>query len=513
MAGLSDITNIVVLMFENRSFDNIFGTMHPYGSIWSGYRFEGVTCGTTPTDTGPWTEQLMAWTSELITTPNPDPGEILQDVNMQLFGSTQKGPPWPSTQSLGTPPMNGFVKNYTLKSDASGPLEHEVPRKRRWGPPGYPGKGTYAVGSDIMHCFRFGNLGVSSLLAQLYAVSDMWFASAPTQTYPNRMYAHCGTTWSADVFGHYKEYYDDWDMLDLDSRTNSIFQEIDRQAANNKLPAHAKAPYWKVYYPKKAGSFSISDGLLRYLRGSAQVVDISELASDARAGTLPLYSFIEPPYGMPNPDAGDIPLDASYHPPYDVIQGEYFLGKVYQTLFDPANPAWKTTLLIVVFDEHGGTYDHVPPPEAPLPSAGAYELNGKHIPANPGAAPFDRYGVRVPALLISSQIVPGTLFRGSQPAAGNKPPYLDHTSIIRTVFDWLFGDGVLSLTNRDKNAPTVAGVLTQPPGTNRGLAESGFQNLPQPQPIQWSATDLADLRDADPFRLNREEAERRRRER
>jgi len=136
MAGLSSITNIVVLMFENRSFDNIFGNLYVNGSTVNGYSFEGVTAGTEPNDSKPWTDvQPVLWNDEMITTPNPDPGEIFQDVNMQLFGSTQDGPPWPSASSLGTPPMNGFVNNYTLQSDPNGPLSSEVPRKRSWGPP------------------------------------------------------------------------------------------------------------------------------------------------------------------------------------------------------------------------------------------------------------------------------------------------------------------------------------------------------------------------------------------
>lgn len=513
MAGLNSITNIVVLMFENRSFDNIFGYLYPNGSTVNGYSFEGVPLSIKPSDSEPWTDvQPVQWNDEMITTPNPDPGEIFQDVNMQLFGSTQDGPPWPSASSLGTPPMNGFVTNYTLQSDPDGPLSLEVPRRRSWGPPGYPGAGTDAVGSDIMHCFNFGTLPVSTMLATQYAVSDQWFASVPTQTYPNRMYAHCATTWSEDLLGNYKEYYDDSDMLVLESVTNSIFQELDAQGTAGNLP-NATAPYWKVYYPKNAGSFSISEKLLDYLSGSSQVVDISELAADALAGSLPLYSFIEPPYGLPDPDIGHIPIDSSYHPPYDVLQGEQFLQQVYLTLFDPSNnPDWETTLLIVTFDEHGGTYDHISPPPAPLPNAAAYTLDGNDVPANQSAPPFDRYGVRVPALLISSQIAPGTLFRASNAASGNNPAsYLDHTSIMRTVFDWQFGTGAVSLTNRDQSAPNVAAVLTEATGTNTGIAASVLQAISWPPPIKSSADDLTALRAADPFTRMREAMKRQRR--
>ena len=150
MSGsLSSITNVVVLMFENRSFDNIFGALYPNTYQNNGYTFDGVTPSTTVSDTAPWTDAGTGpvWNDEVITSPNPDPGEIFQDVNMQLFGSTQAGPPWPSAASLGTPTMSGFVSNYTITSDPDGRLLGDtIPRTRSWGPSGYPGAGTDAVG-------------------------------------------------------------------------------------------------------------------------------------------------------------------------------------------------------------------------------------------------------------------------------------------------------------------------------------------------------------------------------
>ena len=120
--------------------------------------------------------------------------------------------------------------------------------------------------------------------------------------------------------------------------------------------------------------------------------------------------------------------------------------------------------------------------------------------------------MRVPALLISSQIAPGTLFRASNAASGNNPAsYLDHTSIMRTVFDWLFGTGAVSLTNRDQSAPNVAAVLTEATGTNAGIAASALQAISWPPPIKSSADDLAALRAADPFTRRREEMKRRQR--
>ena len=102
-------------------------------------------------------------------------------------------------------------------------------------------------------------------------------------------------------------------------------------------------------------------------------------------------------------------------------------------------PGWDQTLLIVTYDEHGGCYDHVPPPSGAIPpdqAIGEYGFD------------FTRFGVRVPAVLVSPLIAAGTVFRVP---AGSMP--LDHTSILKTVETrW----GLPSLTARDAAAPDVA---------------------------------------------------------
>jgi len=106
-------------------------------------------------------------------------------------------------------------------------------------------------------------------------------------------------------------------------------------------------------------------------------------------------------------------------------------------------PAWKETLLIITYDEHGGCYDHVPPPSGAVPpdnSVGEYGFD------------FTRFGVRVPTVLVSPLIPPGVVFRvppGAMP--------FDHTSILKTIENrW----GVPALTARDAAAPDVGDALT-----------------------------------------------------
>ena len=114
--------------------------------------------------------------------------------------------------------------------------------------------------------------------------------------------------------------------------------------------------------------------------------------------------------------AGPRPATAST-PNYDVALGEQLIHDVYQAV--RGGPGWPQTLLVITYDEHGGCYDHVPPPSGATPpdsNAGEFGFD------------FTRFGVRVPAVLVSPLIAPGTVFRAP---AGSAP--LDHTSILKTV--------------------------------------------------------------------------------
>jgi phospholipase C len=153
----------------------------------------------------------------------------------------------------------------------------------------------------------------------------------------------------------------------------------------------------------------------------------------AKAGKLPPYTFLEPEWSK---------TGNSQHPNYDVALGERLIHDVYYALHDGAK--WNQTLLIVTYDEHGGNYDHVPPPQGAVPpdnSVGQYGFD------------FKRFGVRVPAVLVSPLIEPGTVFRVPD---GTSP--IDHTSILKTIERrW----GLSPLTARDAAAPDLGAVLTR----------------------------------------------------
>jgi phospholipase C len=132
-----------------------------------------------------------------------------------------------------------------------------------------------------------------------------------------------------------------------------------------------------------------------------------------------------------------------------VLPGDNFLGQIYTAVRN--SPQWKQTLFIVTFDEHGGTYDHVGPPWGAINPDG---LKGK------SGFDFNRFGVRVPTLLISPFIRNSTVFRAPE---GSRFPF-DHTSLLNTLVQWAGVDPVsANLCNRVPAAPSFDGVLASHP--------------------------------------------------
>ena len=178
---------------------------------------------------------------------------------------------------------------------------------------------------------------------------------------------------------------------------------------------------------------------------------------------MPSYSFIEPRY-FTDLFLNKIPNDA--HPPHNVAYGEQLIADVYNAL--RSSPVWKQTLLIITYDEHGGCFDHMPPPAAVPPDAHAQYGFG-----------FDTYGVRVPAVIVSPYIPAGSRIRAAPRPIEKGPPYpFDHTSIIATVRK-LFNLGE-PLTARDRAAPDLLDALSLALPTNDGPARIDPSVAPAP---------------------------------
>jgi phospholipase C len=398
------IEHVVVLMLENRSFDCMLGCLYPAGP-----NYDGLTLN----ESNFYGMSYYVWNyptlSEAIAcTPDPDPGELFTDMNMQLFGRRER--PDPPVD----PSMSGFAQSYgCLPADAG------------WRDPG-----------AVMHYFTPEQVPVLSTLARSFGVCDRWHASAPCQTWPNRFFAHCGT-----ALGHV-----DNKTFHIPFEASSLFR---RMQDRNKS--------WRVYFHDMPQSLLLRD---IWLYAASHYRLISQFLADAHAGCLPNYSFIEPRY-FTDLFTGHIPNDQ--HPPHNVLYGEQLLAAVYNAL--RSSPCWPRTLFIITYDEHGGCYDHVKPPVAASPD---------NAMANDYRFKFDAYGVRVPAVVVSPYIRPGTIIRPPSPT-----PY-DHTSIIKTVRE-IFDLGE-RLTARDEAAPSLLPALTLAAPNNNGPTAPVVAALDAPSP-------------------------------
>ncbi|HMD91692.1 MAG TPA: alkaline phosphatase family protein [Trebonia sp.] len=404
--NLAAVNHVVVLMLENRSLDHMLGFLYTAdGNVSpSGMPYEGLT-GTesNPDSSGnPVTVfQVTPSTPNAYFMPGADPGEGYKATNDQLY-STDNGP----SQTGQAATCKGFVKDfaYTLGWE----------RTEGWSI--LPG----TTANDIMGCFTPETLPVLSALATGYAVCDHWFASVPTETLANRAF-----TLAATSQGH------------MDDQTKtftcpSIFASLDAQEIGWAVYGYDAQPLTKNTFTDISQADPTHFGLFKDFQGAAA------------AGTLPAFTFLEPSWTS---------TGNSQHPNYDVALGEQLMHDVYETL--RTGPGWAQTLLVITYDEHGGCYDHVSPPWGAAPpdnNVGEYGFK------------FDRFGVRVPTVLISPLIAPGTVYRVP---AGSVP--LDHTSILKTVEQrW----NLPALTARDAAAPGFGDVLTlTAPRTDDVLAD------------------------------------------
>jgi phospholipase C len=392
--GLAAIDHVVVLMLENRSFDHMLGFLYPGNVSSSGQPFDGLT-GTESnpgSDGNPVTVfRIEPTRPDAYYMPGSDPGEGYMATNNELYGS-DSGPA--SAGEAAT--AQGFVKDfgYTLGWQSKEPTRYPIV------------SGT--VEGDIMGCYTPEALPVLSALARGYAVCDRWFASVPTETMPNRAFACAATSQ-----GH------------MDDKTHTftsptIFGLLDAAGQNWAVYGYKALPLTKNTFTQISTAAASHFG------------KFSTFKAAAAAGTLPAYAFLEPSWGS----SGN-----NQHPNYDVALGEQLIHDVYEAV--RSGPGWPGTLLVITYDEHGGCYDHVPPPWGATPpdsSAGEFSFG------------FDRFGVRVPTVLVSPLIAPGTVYR----APDDGTP-LDHTSVLRTVeLRW----NLPALTARDAAAPDLGGVLT-----------------------------------------------------
>jgi phospholipase C len=430
--------HVVVLMGENRSFDNMLGWLYTPDDLPEGETFEGLAFGD-HFNTAPTGERVAAHvytgpTDEVMGRPNPDPGEEFPHVNTQLFGTVE--PPDNATKQVGemeppfnAPPpgananMSGFLKDYWNN------MERLRPGK----------KPTIEEASHIMGGFSPEQLPVLSTLAKEFAVFDAWFGAVPSQTYCNRSFFHASTS-HGFVTNKQGGGYDKW----LDApETPTIFNRLEEAGIS-----------WKIYFDEI--QFVSLTGVMhapvleKYWR-TEHFGHMSEFYEDAREGKLPAYAFIEPrmvynhndfhpPFGVYRSSVvdGQMIVDSAVS---DVRAGEKLVASVYNAIKNSSTPGGSNavnTLLLITFDEHGGTYDHVPPPAATPPAA-------EDEPGEMGFT-FDRLGARVPAIAVSAYTRRNTIVHDE----------MHHGSVIATLTRL---HGLRPLTRRDAGANDLFSIV------------------------------------------------------
>jgi phospholipase C len=453
------LDHIIVVLFENRSLDNMLG--HLYGPD-DGKTFEGVIGKDLSNPIPSWAEhgadrKAVPYTVATdMDSPNPDSGEEYPHTNTQLFNILSEEnrfklgeditAPWNAPKAGQTPTMDGYVTDYISAFTA------EVGRQP-----------TYEEYSKIMTGYTPEQVPVLNGLARAFGVFDHWFCEVPSQTFMNRSFWTSATS----------------SGLTVNSPAAKWLTKNAAETIFNRLDEHGRT--WRVYVGEPM-QFSVA-GIIHYQRLKDRLathfVPFAQFEEDAARGTLPDFSFIEPDivvgHSDYHPAAGrsfghgvDIP---SLDPPSSILGGEAFLARIYDAYrnmrSDTGTNVWNTALLIG-WDEPGGTYDHVPPPLVPPPDHAA--------PAGEMGFTFDRSGYRVPAIMVSPWVAEGAVFNEEH----------RHTSLIATLrAQWGLGE---PFTQRDAAARTFSHVFSL--DSPRDPSE---WPVPEPRPVPAFQEDLVAL--------------------
>lgn len=367
--GLDKLKHVVVLMMENRSFDHMLGGLKATDD-----RIDGLTGNEFNLDTtgaqAP-VKAMAAFQGQL----DPDPEHHFPGVDVQLFDGNM------ASDRVAT--MGGFVRSYFEE-------RRDVKHSRQ-----------------IMYYFKPERLPVLTTLATEFALFNGWFSSIPGPTLCNRAFAHYGSS-----FGNVG-----MNVFYPNTVYKSVYQRLDAAGKTAKI----------YYFDAKSSTMEI----VNLLQHQPQFFGFfSQFLEDCRKGQLPDYSFIEPNYSDHDGDAGAL-LASDQHPDHDIREGERFIASVYNAIKGNA-ALWESTALLVTYDEHGGIYDHVPPPACTPDGFVAQPSDTKT--GKPFL--FDRLGVRVPAVLVSPWVPKGTVVPGVAPGGR----VFEHASIPATVTNLFIPD-------------------------------------------------------------------------
>jgi len=325
-ASVNDgIKHVVVLMFENRSFDHMIGSLRRLFPDLDGIDPAHPGSNVDPRD--PEHPYFQRPTSTTAFAKDPQHG--LADVRHQL------------DSPLG--PCGGFVDDFIIA--------YNTPRD---------------VTQEVMGYFDVGDLPAMHRLASAFTICDRWFSSVPASTWTNRLFAHSGTSLGRVAMPH--------------PPFNLNLHRYNQTTVYDRL--NERHVSWRIYYGDVPQSLILEhqrlpQNAIHYRRfAGGPFTDSFEAAAAGPADRFPQFVFIEPNYfGQQQNDQ---------HPPSDVIHGDLLLARVYNAIRRNES-LWQETLLVVLHDEHGGFYDHVYPSAAIPPDTHTEEYTfdqfGVRVPA------------------------------------------------------------------------------------------------------------------------------------
>ena len=365
------IEHFIVLMLENRSYDQMLGAL-------VGDEYDGVARGTRLAYEA--RDGSRQWVSIAHGAPPdrfwPDPGHGFRAVEGQIRGAGGDEPA----------DMGGFARRFVVDHPS-------VDRSRI---------------EQYVTIYGEGRLPILQRLAKEYGVCTHWFGSLPSSTAPNRMFAHAGTSAGA-------------------TRAGAYYSRIRGRMIFDKLGGRDPRA-WRVYFHDMPHLWLAGDVWTKTFSGHLRFM--KAFADDVRADRLATYSFVEPQHV--------IPPWSSQHPAGGVSHGEKLIASLYNTLV--SNPrVFEKSLLLIVYDEHGGFYDHVVPPGYPGWRAQYPGIDHEVVPPDDARGTgsengyaFDTLGPRVPAVVVSPWIEKGSVFGWKARDAAKRATF-DHTSILATV--------------------------------------------------------------------------------
>jgi phospholipase C len=390
--GSGQIQHVFVLMLENRSFDHMLGFSGLTGTDASTGAATKIN-GLSGSESNVYNGQPFSVSPGALDRMPVDPGHEFSNALLQLCG---QGASYPSGGEYPAINNSGYVVSYVDSGGGSNP-------------------------GVLMNCYSPTQLPVLHALAAEFVVCDDWHASMPGPTWPNRMFIHAASSSGLDHSPTIAEIAD-WEALaGFSFRNGTIFDALKKKKITRRL-------YGGDDFPMVSALKGIHLDDIRHY---------SQFTGDLHQSAYPFsYVFIEPSYDVAN----DYRNGTSQHPLADVSRGEALIKATYEAIRGSA--FWESSLLIITWDEHGGFYDHAIPGDAIAP--GDTNPQSDH---NMTGFTFEKYGPRVPALVISS-LIPRNLI--------DHRTY-DHASVPATL-EALFD--LNALTRRDASASSVISLLT-----------------------------------------------------